>query len=122
MNKYTSELPVIEHTLKVYKVWYEARDHMPKKSRYILGDKIDSRFVLVLELLYAASYQSPADKLLTLGRALTAVDTLKFLLRVSWEIGALDDKKYTAISEPLQETARQVNGWKKGLQNKTPAK
>jgi len=119
MKKYSTELPVIEHMLKVYKIWYAIRDNLPKKSRYTLGDKIDSRFIQSLELLYMASYQSTADKLPTLDRALSAIDLLKFLLRVSWEIGALDDKKYINISEELKDAARQVGGWRRGIQTKT---
>lgn len=92
---------------------------MPKKSRYVLADKIDTRFVQVLELLQIASYQNPADKIHTLSRTLTGTDILKFLLRVAWEIRALDEKKYLDLSEELNEVGKQVNGWHKGLQTKT---
>lgn len=122
MRKKATELPVIEHMLKAYKNWYVIRDNLPKKSRYTLGDKIDSRFLQVLELLQVASYQSPADKLPTLTRAVSAMDLLKFLLRICWEIGALDDKKYLSLSEDLQEVARQIGGWKRGIETKTPAR
>lgn len=115
-------LPVIEHTLAVYKQWYAYRDGIPKKSRYTLGDKIDSRFVVVLELLYTASYQNAIQKIPTLERALTGVDTLKFLLRIAWELHVFDDKKYATLSEGLDESGRQVGGWLKGLQAKTSAK
>jgi len=119
MRKTTVELPVIEHMLKVYKNWYVIRDNLPKKSRYTLGDKIDGRFIQILELLQVASYQSPADKLPTLTRAVSAMDLLKFLLRIAWEIGALDDKKYLLLSEDLKETSGQIGGWKRGIETKT---
>lgn len=116
-----SLLPVIEHILGVYKTWYGYRDAMPKKSRYTLGDKIDLRFVQVLELLYAATYQAPAEKAATLQRALSGIDTIKFLLRVAWELRVFDDKKYATLSEGIEEAGRQVGGWRKGLQIKTSA-
>lgn len=107
----------------VYKLWFGYRDHFPKKARYTLGEKIDTRFIQVLELLFIASYQGVGEKLPTIDRALTGVDTLKFLLHLAWELRILDDKKYTALSEGLQEIGRQVGGWKKGLiQKKTPAR
>lgn len=105
----------------VYKMWFGFRDHLPKKCRYTLGDKVDARFLLTLELLFTASYQSRQEKTPTLERALCGIDTLKFLLRIAWDIGALDDKKYAALSEGLDTAGRQVGGWKKGLQTKTPA-
>lgn len=112
---------VIEHILTIYKKWYGFRDCLPKKSKYTLGEKIDSRFIQILELLFIASYQGPAQKLPTLERALTGLDTLKFFLRIAWELHVLDDKKYAELSEGLDEAGKQVGGWIKGLKNKTSA-
>ncbi|HEY4516499.1 MAG TPA: four helix bundle protein [Candidatus Paceibacterota bacterium] len=112
---------MIEHVLAVYKLWFEYRDNFPRKSRYTLGDRIDARFIQILELLFAASYQSREEKLPTIARALTGIDALKFLLRVAWEMRVLDTKKYADLSEQLHEIGRMVGGWKKGLQTKTPA-
>lgn len=114
-------LPVIEHMLSVYRLWFGYRDNLPKKSRYTLGEKIDGRFIDALELLFVASYQSAQDKFPTLVRALTAIDTLKFLVRIAWDLRLLDNKKYTALSEGLHEIGRQTGAWKKGIEKKTPA-
>lgn len=121
MNKIDARkmLPVVEHTLSVYKTWYGYRDNFPKKARYTLGDKIDARFLSVLELVSIATYQDQVEKLPTLTRAIMGVDVLKFLLRVAWELHILDDKKYTVLSEGIQEVGRQIGGWKKGIQKKT---
>lgn len=86
-----------------------------------MGDRVETRFIQVLELLYAASYQSPIEKLTTLERALTGLDTLKFLLRVCWETHIFDDRKYAELSEGLIEVGRQVGGWLKGIKTKTSA-
>lgn len=94
---------------------------MPKSCRYTLGERIDARFIQVLELLFVASYQSKAEKLPTLERAISGIDTLKFLLRIVWDLGVLDDKKYVALSEGLEKVGKETGGWKKGLQSKTPA-
>lgn len=115
-----NNLRVIDHMLGVYKTWFVYRDQFPKKSRYTLGEKIDARFIQILELLFVASYQGAREKLLTLDRAVTGIDTLKFLLQLAWELRLFDDKKYATLSEGVQEVGRQVGGWKKGLQ-KAPA-
>lgn len=120
MKQSNTMLPVVEHTLGVYKIWYGYRDHFPKKARYTLGDKIDTRFLNVLELISVATYQEKEGKVATLSRAITGVDLLKFLLRVAWELKILDEKKYATLSEGIQEIGRQIGGWKKGIQKKTP--
>lgn len=113
-------LPVIEHLVTVYKLWYGYRDHFPKKSRYTLGDKMDAVFVEVLELLCIASYESKEKKIPTLERALRGIDVLKFFARVAWELTILDNQKYIELSKGLEEVGRMAGGWKKGLQSKTP--
>jgi hypothetical protein len=109
-------LPVIEHAVTVYKRWQEYRDHFPKKSRYTLGDRIDTLFIQILEFLFIASYQNKAEKLPTIVAALKKTDVLKFLLRIAWETHALDTKKYAVISEEMQELGRMIGGWKRGLE------
>lgn len=121
LNAVRKSPTVVEDTLSAYKLWFGYRDHFPKKSRYTLGDKIDSRFINALELLALASYQSAAEKLATLSRAIVALDTLKFLLQVAWELNLLDNRKYADLSEKLHRIGQQAGGWRKGLANKTPA-
>lgn len=113
-------LPVIEHMVATYKLWFGYRDHFPKKSRYTLGERIDARFIATLELLYTASYQSVDEKPVTLSRALTEIDTLKFLFRIAWDLRILDERKYATISDGLNEIGRQTGGWKRGIEKKTP--
>jgi len=115
-------LPVIEHAVAVYKNWQEYRSHFPKKLRYTLGDKIDTLFIQILELLFVASYQNKNEKLPTISMALRKADILKFLLRIAWEVRAIETKKYIDISERMQELGRMIGGWKRGLESKTPAR
>jgi len=113
-------LPVIEHVVAVYKLWQSYRNDFPKTSRYTLGDKIDSSFIQVLELLFVASYQNKVEKLPTIRAAVRRMDVLKFFCRVAWELHALDNKKYALLSEKLDGLGRMIGGWKKGLESKTP--
>ncbi len=112
---------MIEHGVSVYKLWHKYREDFPKTSRYTLGDRIDLLFIHILELLFTASYQNKESKLPTLNAAVRKTDVLKFLLRVAWELHALDNKKYAALSETLGEFGRMLGGWRKGLIAKTPA-
>jgi len=47
---------------------------------------------------------------------------LKFFLQIAWENKLAPNEKYINISQKLEEIGRMLGGWKKGLQNKTPAK
>lgn len=113
-------LPVLTHVLSVYKLWQGYQNDFPKNLRYTLGGKIDSTFLNILECLFIASYESKNDKLPTILLAIRKTDLLKFFLQVSWELNALDNKKYILISEKLNEIGRMIGGWKRGIESKTP--
>ncbi len=115
-------MPVIEHAVAVYKIWHECRNNFPKNARYTLGERIDFSLIDTLELLFTASYQGSGEKVPTLFHTLKKIDTAKFLLRVAWELRALDTKRYAALSEKVHELGRMVGGWKRGLESKTPPK
>ena len=42
-------------------------------------------------------------------------------MQLAWENKLIPTDKYAEISKQLEEIGRQLGGWKKGLQTKTPA-
>lgn len=110
------DLPVIHKLLESYKLWHEILPNFPKTSRYSLGGKIDTLFLETLELTYGACYQKGKQKLSCVENAGIKLDMLKFFLRVAWEIKALDNKKYTAISAYLNEIGRMLGGWTRHIE------
>jgi hypothetical protein len=95
--------------------------HFPQTSRHTLGSKIDSLFIETTELVLKASYLTKQEKLILINRASLKLDLLKFFLQVSWEIKALDNKKYILLSEKINEIGKMIGGWIKQLE-KTPPK
>lgn len=111
-------IPVVLRLKDAYGLWQAYLTHFPKQSRYTLGNKIDEVFLLAIEYCFLASYAPRDTKIIHLNRCISRVDLLKLLLQLSWEIRALDTKKYTVLSEQLQEVGRMLGGWKKGLESK----
>jgi len=93
--------------------------HFPKGSKYTLGNKIDSLFVGILELIFIAVYLPREHKLPYIKKSIGKVDLLKFFLQISWEINSLENKKYIALSEPLNEIGRMLGGWYKQIDKQT---
>lgn len=92
-------------------MWHEFMPHIPKDSRYTLGTKIDALFVDTTELIFIASYVSREQKSPYIQKASAKLDLLKFFLQISWEIKALDNKKYIRISESLDSIGKMLGGW-----------
>jgi len=67
----------------------------------------------MIELVFTASRLPGERKLPVIFEASAKLDSLKFFLQIAWEIKALDNKKYIALSENLSEIGRMLGGWQK---------
>ena len=83
---------------------------------------MDNLFLETLELLYAASQTSRNHKLIILTQASGKLGLLKSFLQFSWDLKALDTKKYLALSQMLDEVGRMLGGWIKLAEKETPQK
>lgn len=116
------DLSIINKLIEIYKLWQQYLPDFPKTSRYTLGAKIDRFFLKTISNIYRGRYLSTKDKLKFIKKASVNLDLLKFFLRIAWEIKALDNKKYAALSEKLNEIGRMIGGWLKQLETKLPPK
>ena len=94
-------------------MWHELLVHIPKSSRYTLGEKIDALFIETIELIFIAQYVRKEQKLPALQKSNTKFDTLKFLLQVLWEIKGISTNQYGLLSEKLNDTGKMLGGWLK---------
>jgi hypothetical protein len=104
-------LPILQRFTAAYKLWYGILPNVSKMSRYTLGEKVDGLFLEIMELLYVASFLPKEQKSPYLQEAIGKLDMLKFFLQLGWEIKVLDNTKYVALSEPLDEVGRMLGGW-----------
>lgn len=120
-HTHTQVLPIIQRFIAIYKLWDELRNNFPKKSRYTLGAKIDAIFLDTIELLFMAGMLSRSQKLPVLQKSSGRLDLLKFFLQLSWELKVLDNKKYIALSEPLNDIGKMLGGWIRNVDKETSA-
>ncbi|MEK7509524.1 MAG: four helix bundle protein [Patescibacteria group bacterium] len=113
---------MIEKTKNAYKLWIPIRRNMDRTERFGIGEKIDSLFLTVMETLREATYASHEAKIAFLGKAVRALDLLRFFLQIAWEIKCIANTQYASLGSAIEEAGRMVGGWRKGLVAKTPPK
>ena len=86
-----------------------------------MGEKIDALFLELTELAFLASYFYKAQKLPYVQKAVVKLDLLKFFLQISWEIKAIDNKKFILLSEKLNEIGKMLGGWLRQLTKENSA-
>lgn len=104
-------LPVLEKAKSAYLLWYAYYQIIPKTHRYSLAEKIDKMFIDMIEAIITANFLSPKEKEPYIKFAIRKLDTTKVFLMMLWETKSLDNKKYIALSEKLNEVGRNLGGW-----------
>jgi len=109
------DFPILFKLAEGYKLWHGYFTRLPKTVRYSLGAKIENYFSECLELSLAAGYSKREKKILIVRRLNLKFDYLKFFLKLLWELKALDNNKYAAISDNLSTVGKMLGGWLKSL-------
>ena len=94
-----------------YLLWHEYHNNISKTQRYSLGVKIDNLFIQTVEAVVSATFLPKLEKQPYVRLAIRKTDTIKVFLLILWESKFLDDKKYIALSEKLDEVGKMLGGW-----------
>ena len=114
---------VLAKTKETYRAWHKYLANLNRVDRYTLGAKIDDLFCSLLELIYRSCFaHDKFEKLSLVSQAIAKNDLLKFFLQLGWEQKIVDHSQYGSLILALDETGRMLGGWKKSLDEKTPAK
>lgn len=76
-----------------------------------MGKRIDAIFIQIIEAVSAAAFTKKEEKLPLIKIAVKKLDTIKILLLILWESRSLDDKKYIALSQRIDEIGKMLGGW-----------
>lgn len=108
------EIPLTQKIYDLYKDIYQVIEKMPKKDKYSIGLKIDKGTLDLLELIITAgSIKGSDEKINMLTISSSKLDLLKLLVRLAYDIKAIDKKKYLSLEEGFQEIGRMLGGWLK---------
>lgn len=103
--------PLLQKVKDAYLLWHNYFKSLPKEYRFSLGLKIDNILIEIIEMTSSALYVKREEKALYIKVAIRKIDTLKLLLLILWETKSIDNKKYLAISEKIDEIGRMLGGW-----------
>ena len=84
----------------------------------LLGDRIESAALDVLEGLIEATYTR--DRAQLLSTVNLRIEKLRFLTRLSLDLGYLDPRRYEHAARSLDEIGRLVGAWRKGQDAEAP--
>ena len=112
-----NEIPLFQKIYDFYKLYYQFIDHLPQKTRTVLGKKIEDLILKLLQFISKARFVHGQEKLNLLNKMSDDLDFLKTLFRLAFEIKAIDQEKYFLFEEKLQEMGWMLGSWIKERNN-----
>lgn len=88
-----------------------AVEKFPRSQKFLLGDRIQSTALDVLERLIEATYTRSREGLL--AQANIGLEKLRFLFRIAGELRCLDLRRYEHAARSLDDVGKLVGGWVK---------
>ena len=101
--------PALEKTYRFLLWVVPALEKFPRSQRFLLGDRIETTALAVLEGLVEATYSRQVET--TLRQVNLALERLRFLFRLSKDLHYLDLKRYEYVAREIDEIGRLVGGW-----------
>src|ERR1019366_9699538 len=86
-------------------------DNFPRAQKFVLGDRIETVALDVLDHLITATFTKSRES--ALAGANLGLDRLRFLLRLSQDLRLLGMERYEHAARGIDDIGRMIGGWKK---------
>lgn len=103
--------PVLEKMYQFVLWLIPTIEQFPRSQKFLLGDRMQTGALDVLEGLVDAAYT--ANRNTILQRVNLGLEKLRFLIRLANELHYLDLRRYEFAARALEEIGRMVGGWLK---------
>lgn len=105
------DIPIFKKSYELYKTFFSYRDSIPKQDRHTIWQKCETLILEIIEGILLASQTHKSDKLPILEKVSLKLNFLRVFLRLLKEVKTIDNKKYAALQEYVDEIGRQLGGW-----------
>ncbi len=120
MQPYYGKLPLYKAVYDFYFQMVNLTRHFPKDVQYTLGEQIlrhglslNTQLYRLLKFEKQKSDDSAAQKLTLVSQIDEVVESLRFLLRISFDMKLYNVERYAAISDGVESIRKQLYGWQK---------
>lgn len=112
------DIPIFKKTYDLYKTFYGYRDSITKQDRRTIWQRSENIILDILEGILLASQTHKAEKLPILKNVSLKINFLRVFLRLMKEVKTIDNRKYIALEESVDEIGRMLGGWIKSNQER----
>lgn len=110
--------PALEKTYLFLTWLVPTLEKFPRGQRFLLGDRIESVALDMLEGLIEATYTR--ERIQLLSAVNLRIEKLRFLMRLSMDLRYLDLRRYEHAARALDEIGRLAGAWRKAQDAEAP--
>ena len=107
---------ILVQTYELLKYLIGVLKHFPREQKFLIGDRVQGLVSDILELFIEAFYSPGKAKKAKLVQANILLEKLRYYIRLAYELGYYNSKRYGQIMEKIQHIGRMNGGWIKSLQ------
>lgn len=90
-----------------------ARSTFAKAEKYTLGEELERAVMDILLHIIEAARAKREWKVAAIDGALLAVEKAKILVRLTWDLRQVTDRRMSEFQERAQRIGRMLGGWRK---------
>ena len=109
MNKTLKEVDALTRTYDLLLWMIPQLEKFPKSQRYLLGDRIETLLLDIMDVIIHAVYTK--NKTTYLKEANLKIEKLRYLIRLAKDLKYLNIKRYEYVSRCLNEIGSEIGGW-----------
>lgn len=112
------DIPIFKKAYDLFKTFYGYRDSIRKQDRHAMWQKCENVILEILEGILLASQAYKSEKIPILEEVSVKLNFLRVFLRLMKEVRVIDNKKYAALEESVDEIGRMLGGWTKSVRER----
>lgn len=109
MDKTLKEVNALTRTYDLLLYIIPQLEKFPKSQRYLLGERIETLLLDIMDLIIRAVYTK--NKTSFLREANLQIEKLRYLIRLVKDLKYLSIKRYEYVSKCLNEIGSEIGGW-----------
>ncbi|NMC64260.1 MAG: diversity-generating retroelement protein Avd [SAR324 cluster bacterium] len=112
------DVPIIHKCSELFRLLHEYQTAIPKADRYTIWQRCQNLTLDILEGFLSAAAEEQNARMRRLGDVSVKLDMLRLLTRLSFELKAINNKKYLELQTHIEEIGKMLGGWLRHLRQK----
>lgn len=111
------ENPIVQQSYQLCRLIHESTRHIAKAERFTVWQRCTNLSLELLETILIVGHLAPDGRKQQLIRASAKLDILRLLIRLAFDVKAIDQRRYLALQLEVDKIGKMLGGWLRSIRN-----